>query len=193
MPWEKSFDESEVVERAMKVFWQKGYAATSISDITNATGIQRGSLYNAFDGKHDLFVRGLLKYGDDRRAVKLQMLAAVDDPREAITMFFESLVKSSLADPDKKGCLLFNTALEYSTHQDDVQQHVSAGIQDVVEFFKGRINQGKELGVISDSVDTASTANALIALVVGLRVLGRGAFGKTALQQVAKQALALIS
>ena len=63
----------------------------------------------------------------------------------------------------------------------------------MVEFFKGRINQGKELGVISDSVDTVSTANALIALVVGLRVLGRGAFGKTALQQVAKQALALIS
>jgi len=193
MPWEKSFEESDVIEQAMKVFWEKGYAATSISDITDATGIKRGSLYNAFDGKHDLFVRALLKYGGDRRTSKLRMLETVEDPREAITMFFDSLVKATLSDPDKKGCLLFNTALEYSSHDDDVQELVSEGIKEVVSFFEGRIERGKELGRIPDSVDTRSTAKALIALLVGIRVLGRGAFGKTALRQVAQQAIGLIS
>jgi len=193
MPWEKSFEESDVIEQAMEVFWKKGYAATSISDITNATGIKRGSLYNAFDGKHDLFVRGLLKYGDDRRTSKLRMLETVDDPREAVAMFFESLVKSTLDDPDKKGCLLFNTALEYSLHGDDVKQLVSEGIKEVATFFEKRINRGKDLGVIPDSVSTRPTAKALVALVVGIRVLGRGAFGKTALRQVAQQAVDLIS
>ena len=105
-----------------------------ISDITDATGIKRGSLYNAFDGKHDLFVRALLKYGCDRRTSKLRILETVDDPREAITMFFDSIVKATLSDPDKKGCLLFNTALEYSSHDDDVRQLVSAGIREVVSF-----------------------------------------------------------
>lgn len=193
MPWEKSFDESDVVEQAMEVFWQKGYAATSISDITDATGIKRGSLYNAFDGKHDLFVRGLLKYGSDRRTSKLRMLETVDDPREAIRMFFDSLVKATLNDPDRKGCLLFNTALEYPSHDDDVKKLVNDGIKEVVTFFEGRINRGKESGIIPDSVETRPAARALIALVVGIRVLGRGAFGKTALQQVAQQAIDLIS
>ncbi|TWT84609.1 HTH-type transcriptional repressor ComR [Planctomycetes bacterium CA13] len=193
MPWEKSFEESDVIEQAMEVFWEKGYAATSISDITDATGIKRGSLYNAFDGKHDLFVRALLKYGGDRRTSKLRMLETVDDPREAITMFFDSLVKATLDDPDKKGCLLFNTALEYSSHDDDVKKLVSDGIKEVVTFLEGQINRGKELGNIPDSVDTRPTAKALVALVVGIRVLGRGAFGKTALRQVAQQAIDLIS
>lgn len=193
MPWEKSFEESEVIEQAMEVFWEKGYAATSISDITEATGIKRGSLYNAFDGKHDLFVRALLKYGSDRRTSKLRMLETIDDPREAITMFFDSLVKATLNDPDKKGCLLFNTALEYPSHDDDVKKLVSDGIKEVLSFFEGRIERGKELGKIPDSVDTRPTAKSLIALVVGIRVLGRGAFGKTALQQVAGQAIGMIS
>ncbi|QDS99604.1 TetR/AcrR family transcriptional regulator [Adhaeretor mobilis] len=193
MPWEKSFKESVVIEQAMEVFWEKGYAATSISDITDATGIKRGSLYNAFEGKHDLFVRGLLKYGYDRRTSNLRMLETVDDPREAITMFFNSLVKATLDDPDKKGCLLFNTALEYSSHDDDVKQLVTDGIKEIVTFFEGRIRCGKELGVIPDSVDTRPTAKALVALVVGIRVLGRGAFGRTALRQVAQQAIDMIS
>ncbi|TWU45316.1 HTH-type transcriptional repressor ComR [Novipirellula aureliae] len=193
MPWEKSFKESDVIEQAMEVFWEKGYAATSISDITEATGIKRGSLYNAFDGKHDIFVRALLKYGGERRTSKLRILETVDDPREAITMFFDSLVKATLDDPDKKGCLLFNTALEYSSHDDDVKQLVSEGIQEVVCFFEGRIKRGKELGTIPDSVDARPTARALVALVVGIRVLGRGAFGKAALQQVARQAVEMVS
>lgn len=193
MPWEKSFDESDVIERAMDVFWKKGYAATSISDITDATGIKRGSLYNAFDGKHDLFVRALLKYGGERRTNKLQMLETVEDPREAIAMFFDSIVKATLDDPDKKGCLLFNTALEFSSHDDDVKKLVSQGINEVVAFFEGRIDRGKELGSIRNSLDTQSTAKALVALVVGIRVLGRGAFGKAALRQVAQQAVDLIS
>lgn len=193
MPWEKSFEEADVVEQAMSVFWEKGYAATSISDITQATGIKRGSLYNAFEGKHDLFVRGLLKYGADRRTCKLRMLETVEDPCEAISMFFDSLVKATLNDPDKKGCLLFNTAVEYSSHDDDVKQLVSDGINEVVTFFEGRIELGKQLGKISQSIDTRPTAKAMIALVVGIRVLGRGAFGKTALQQIAKQAIGLIS
>lgn len=193
MPWEKSFDESDVVEQAMQVFWKKGYAATSISDITDATGIKRGSLYNAFEGKHDIFMRALQKYGGDRRTSKLRMLEAVDDPREAIAMFFDFTVKSTLDDPDKKGCLLFNTALDYSLHEDDVKQVVSAGIEEVVTFLERQIKRGKERGDIPDTVETSATAKALVALVVGIRVLGRGALGKAALQQISQQAIRLIS
>ncbi|TWU15521.1 TetR/AcrR family transcriptional regulator [Allorhodopirellula heiligendammensis] len=193
MPWEKSFDESDVIERAMEVFWEKGYAATSISDITSATGIKRGSLYNAFDGKHDIFIRALQKYGDERRTSKLQILETVDDPCEAIALFFDFTVESTLNDPERKGCLLFNTALDYSLHDDDVKRVVSDGIQEVVTFFERQITRGKERGDIPDTVEVRPTAKALVALVVGIRVLGRGAIEKTALRQISCQAIRLIS
>lgn len=193
MPWEKSFEESDVIHQAMQVFWEKGYAATSISDITEATGIKRGSLYNAFDGKQELFLQSLLKYDNDHRKTLLRSLEAVADPREAITKFFAHLVKDSLADPNKRGCLLINTALDYSRHDKAVQQIVDAAFKELSTFFETSIQRGQVEGSIPASVEPRATAKALLSLVVGLRVLGRGAFGKAALNQIASQAEQLIS
>ena len=193
MPWEKTFEESDVIEQAMRVFWEKGYAATSISDITEATGVKRGSLYNAFDGKHELFVRGLLKYDIERRQQKLRQLEDIEDPRKAISMFFDHLVKDSLCDPEKKGCLLVNTALEYSLHDDEVQEIVSDAYKELTAFFEKAIKRGQRCGEIPHAIEPRPTAKALIALSAGIRVLGRGAFGKTSLQQIAEQAKRLIS
>ena len=193
MAREKTFDESDMIEKAMHVFWEKGYAATSISDITEATGVKRGSLYNAYDGKYDLFMRSLLKYDREQRKQQLLQLDAVKDPREAIAMFFDYCVKDSLQDPDKKGCLLVNTALDYSLHDDEVQKVVSDAMKELTTFFENQIKRGQENGGIPGSVEPRPTARALIALLAGIRVLGRGTFGKTALHQISDQAKQLIS
>lgn len=193
MPWEKSFEEADVIDQAMAVFWDKGYAATSISDITEATGIKRGSLYNTFDGKRDLFLRGLLKYDNERRRKKLEKLEAVADPREAIAMFFAHIVEDSAADHEKKGCMLVNTSLDFSHHDEEVQAVVSDAFKDLTAFFEKTIRRGHEQGVIPESVAPRPTARALVALLAGIRVMGRGTFGKAALRQIADQALRLIS
>ncbi len=193
MPWEKSFDESDVIEQAMQVFWEKGYAATSISDITEATGIKRGSLYNAFDGKDDLFMRGLLKYDIEQRRKLLCELDTIDDPREAISKFFDRVVQHSLIDEEKKGCLLVNTSLEYPQHNAEVQKVVSDAFKEIAAFFEKQIKRGQERGDIPEAVEPRPTAKALIALLVGIRVMGRGTLGKAALQQIAEQSKRLLS
>jgi len=193
MPWEKTFDESDVIDRAMQIFWEKGYAATSITDITDATGIKRGSLYNAFEGKHDLFLKSILKYEGQRWRKLLGQLQNIDDPREAISMLFDRTVQDSLSDPEKKGCLLVNTSLHYSQHEDDVKEIVSEAFKERTAFIEKSIKRGQERGVIPATVEPRPTTRALIAMLVGIRVLGRGAFGKAALQQIADQAKRLIS
>ncbi|TWU23974.1 HTH-type transcriptional repressor ComR [Novipirellula galeiformis] len=193
MPWEKSFDESDVIEQAMQVFWAKGYAATSISDITAATGIKRGSLYNAFDGKDDMFMRGLLKYDIDQRQKSIQELDALDDPREAILTFFDRIIQHSLHDEEKKGCLLVNTSLEYPQHNAEVQQVITEAFKQIAAFFERQIKRGQQRGDIPDAVQPRGTAKALVALLVGIRVMGRGTIGKAALQQIGEQAKRLIS
>ncbi|MBB3210466.1 TetR/AcrR family transcriptional repressor of nem operon [Rhodopirellula rubra] len=193
MPWEKSFDESDVVEKTMQVFWKKGYAATSISDILDVTGIKRGSLYNAFDGKDDLFMRGLLKYDAEQRRSMMRELESVDDPREAISMFFDFIVRRSNSDSDQKGCFLVNTSLEFSQHSEAVQKVVTDAFKEISAFFEKQIKRGQEGGSIPDTISPRETAKALVASLVGIRVMGRGTFGKAALQQIADQAKRLIA
>ena len=193
MPWEKSFNESEFVDQAMRVFWEKGYAATSISDITAATGVKRGSLYNAFDGKHDLFLRSLVKYDNERRTNQRRQFGAIDDPLEAIIGFFDQCVRDSLNDHEKKGCLLVNTSLDISQHDDEVKKVVSDAFKEITVNFEKLIKRGQERGDIPDTVNPRPTAKALTALLVGIRTLGRGLLGKSALQQIADQAKRLVS
>ena len=193
MPWEKTFEESDVIEQVMQVFWKKGYSATSISDLTEATGIKRGSLYNAFQSKDGLFIKSLLKYENEQRRAWMRDAEAREDPREAILWWFKECVKSSLNDPERKGCLLINTALDFSIHNEEVKKVVSSGVKEVSQFFERLIKRGQESGQIPASVEPRSTAKALFALLIGIRVMGRGALDKSSLQQIAKQAETLIS
>ncbi|MFI4896685.1 MAG: TetR/AcrR family transcriptional regulator [Phycisphaerales bacterium JB059] len=196
MPSEKSFKESDIVNQAMQIFWEKGYAGASISDITEATGIKRGSLYNAFDGKGDLFLQSLFRYEHTRLTQRLAQLDKIDDPREAIAAFFDSPERSS--EPEacsgggSRGCLLVNTLFEYAHHDPEIQRAVSDALGEVVSFFERRIRQGQREGVIPASVEAQGTAQALFAYLVGLRVLGRGAKGPDELRPLSTLAMRLL-
>ena len=87
MPWEKTFDEDKVIEAAMLLFWEKGYTDTSMADLLKVTGLSKGSFYNAFGSKHDLFLKALLKYDMENRCIILQELVAMDSPVESIETF----------------------------------------------------------------------------------------------------------
>lgn len=193
MPWEKSFDLDEATDRAMKVFWAKGYEATSITDLTNGMGINKGSLYNAFGNKKDLFTRALLKYDRDNRQKALAQLAKTDDPVEAVTTLFDGLIAESLADSDKKGCLLVNTAIDLPNHQQDVREFVTNALGEFEEFFETMVRRGQENGKTPASLNPNETAKALLSLVVGLRVLARGVFDVVGLTAIRNQAINLLT
>ena len=192
MPWEKSFDPAEAIERAMQVFWAKGYAETSISDLTAATGIQRGSLYNAFAGKRQLFVKALLKYDLEHRRAKMARLEAELEPRAAIRAFFDGLAKETADDPACRGCLLVNTALELPSHDAEVEHIVRDGMRDIEGFFARLIARGQARGDVPAATDADTTAQLLVGLIVGLRVLARGAWTPERLRQIADQAESLL-
>ena len=192
MPWEKSFDIDQAIDNATEVFWAKGYEATSLADLLKATGINKGSFYNAFGSKKKLFTESLLKYDREQRKAIFAELAAMDDPIAAITALFDRLVEQSLSDKDRKGCLLVNTALDLPHHDKDTERTVKKGLAEVVAFFKQQIELGHNAGTIPASVDSTVTANALLALLVGLRVLARGVFDRDSLLAIKKQAIDLI-
>ena len=193
MPWEKSFDEDAVVGKAMKVFWEKGYEATSINDLIEGTGIGRGSLYNAFGGKQALFVRALAKYHAENHRATLAEFEAKDDPLNAIRGVFSAVLKETVEDKAKKGCFIINTTLELWTHDEKTQAVIKKGHDETIAFFRRCIEVAQARGEISGSVDPISTAKVLLSLMISIRVLGRGAFNESDLREIAAQAERLLT
>lgn len=193
MPWEKSFDMAKATDDAMKLFWRKGYVGSSLNDLIEATGINRGSLYNAFGGKQALFVEALLRYDTGNRKATLTKLAAMGEPLLAIRTLFDGLVQESIQDTERKGCFLVNTALELPHHEPEVQEIVRNGMGELEGFFRDMIEQGQSKGEIPKEVPAAETAKSLVSLFVGIRVMARGAFDQKSLRASADQAMRLVS
>jgi len=192
MPWEKSFDEDDAIAKAMKVFWAKGFEPASMADLIASTGISRGSLYNAFGGKEQLFVKTLRKYDTDNRRAILAEMEAMDDPKNAIAALFDGIVADTLADSEKKGCFLINTASTLASHGEDVNQIVRNGLREIEAFFRRSIEVGQARKVFPQRLDPEATAKALLGMIVAIRVLGRGMYDKPALEAIAAQARRLL-
>jgi len=193
MPWEKTFDLDEATDKAISVFRQKGCEGTSISDLVEGMEINKGSLYNAFGSKKALLERALLRYDQKNRQKVLRELEALADPVVAIGTLFDGLIAETRADTGNRGCLLVDTALELPNQSTDVRNMVTGALKEFEGFFKRLILQGQKLGSIPADIEADAASKSLLALVIGLRVLARGAYDAQALLILKTGALKLIS
>ncbi len=193
MPWEKQFDVEDGLERAMRAFWARGYEATSMQDLVEAMGVNRGSLYATYGDKHDLFVRALRHYDTVCRTNFFADLERDCTPRRAILTLFDTAVAASLAANGQNGCFLVNTSVELSAHDGEVADIVAHGLSKTEEFFRRMIRAGQAAGEIPAHVDAVAAGRGLLALMTGLRVLARSRPEKALLKSVAGQAAALLA
>ena len=192
MPWQKQYDEADVLNRAMEAFWARGYEATSITDLVAVTGINRGSLYNAFTDKRTLFLRAIEHYDKQHRRDFLAAVAQDHPPREAVLAAFEQVVESAKNGRNRKGCLLVNTALELSPHDREIEKVVKASLEEVEAFFRSMIEAAQEQGTIRPDIPAAETAQLLFGLFLGLRVITRCRPDTSLMNLIVKQAGALL-
>lgn len=192
MPWEKAFNETDVLERAMLAFWTQGYEATSMSDLVAATGINRGSIYTAFTSKRKLFLQALRHYDRLYRKDYLEHVAQTQSPKEAITAVFEEAARRPRKHAIPGGCLLVNTALELSPHDPEVRAFIDASFKAVEDFFFRMIEAGKREGTVAQAISSRETAQALLGLFLGLRVLTRAKPRRAAIEAIVSQARAML-
>lgn len=194
MPWEKQFDPDDALDKAMNAFWAHGYEATSVQDLTECMGINRGSLYATFGDKRRLFIQVLRRYDTlhrDAWAEKLRLRAG--SPRKAITMTFDDAVDRLVETGAGDGCLLVNTALELSAHDDEIAEIVRHGLAEMEAFFRNMIEEGQKSGEIAANVSPVETGRSLLSLLLGLRVLSRSRPERAFFRSVANQAEALLN
>lgn len=192
MPWEKTFDTNEAIDRATEVFWKKGYDATSMSDLITAMRINKGSLYNAFGSKKQLFDLALARYDQTHRSARLSELRAWPDPVAAIKAFFDGMIDDVRDNPENLGCFVINTAQDLPNQPPEIAAIVRSSLKDIESFFSDSIRKGQQLGDISNSIDPETTAQALLSMLVGLRLMSRGAVGIPVLEGVRDGAMRLL-
>jgi TetR/AcrR family transcriptional repressor of nem operon len=192
MPLDKQFDTDAALTKAMHAFWAHGYEATSVQDLVDCMGINRGSLYATFGDKRRLFIQALRQYDAVHRQAWVAALTASTTPRRAIVKAFEDALAAALEGGSRDGCLLVNTALELSPHDAEISEIVGHCLAEMETFFRVTIERGQEAGEIPPHVDAATTAASLLGLFVGLRVLVRGRPEEALLRAVARQADALL-
>ena len=193
MPWEKQFDSDAALSKAMDAFWAHGYDATSMQDLVDCMGVNRGSLYATFGDKRSLFIEALRRYDAVYRAGWVGRLIKSHGPRAAIEAAFDEAIAVVIDAGSSNGCLLVNTALELSPHDDEISTIVCHGLAEMESFFRDMIEQGQAAGEIPLHVDAVDTARGLLSLFIGLRVLSRSRPEETLLRSVANQAGALLS
>lgn len=184
MPWEKTFDLDEATDKAIRVFWKKGYEGTSMADLIDGMQINKGSLYNAFGSKQALFDRALLRYDQQSRGVMLAELSAFEDPVAAITELFDRMIDAGCGDPQNLGCFLINTAQDLPNQTPEVAEIVRKSLAEIEDFFATMLQRGQATGQLPATLEVTATAQSLMAMFVGLRLLSRGAVPPAALEGV---------
>jgi TetR/AcrR family transcriptional repressor of nem operon len=189
MPWEKQFDADEVLDKAMQAFWSCGYEATSMQDLVDRTGINRGSLYATYGGKRALFLSALRMYDDKVRRKMLADIEAGHTPRDAIRQVFRAFADNVSEKGGNRGCFLTNTALELAAHDREVRKIVANGQEEMQNFFARMIDKGKALRQIPQHVPTEETASGLLASLLGLIVLTRSRPERALLRSIVDDAM----
>ena len=169
----KEFDEVKVLSAATEHFWQYGYEATSVRDLADAMGIAGASLYNTFGDKKSLYRRSLDHYIENSFAERSKRFEAYKSPLQSIVGFFKEIIDLSLRDPQRKGCLMVNSALEVAPHDPEFQRVIADLLIQAEAFFRRRVEAGHAAGEITTAHAAKDLARHLLSVLLGIRVLAR--------------------
>lgn len=171
MPRVKLFDETEVLEKAMRLFWKNGYHATSMQELVSTLGINRASLYDTYGGKKELFDRSLCLYKETNGEWITNFFEEHSSVKEGFFKLFEHSINQSIEDTDRKGCFVVNTASELIPGDEELRQAVIENQNTFEEAFYQYLFKGVESGEIDSSKDLKSMATLLFTMHNGIRIV----------------------
>ncbi len=165
----RQFDEQQVIENLMQVFWEKGYEATSMQDLVKASGLLKGSLYGAFGDKHALYMAALRHYDRTRIQAGIDMLNGDGSARQKIARLFDNVIESTRRGVFAGGCLLCNASLEMAA----IDKQVKSEVKTTIRRLKLAVMEALRPTLDNDD-QAASLAAFVVSAYFGTRVLAKG-------------------
>jgi TetR/AcrR family transcriptional repressor of nem operon len=187
----KGFDEQQVLERAMNLFWLHGYQGVGLSDLLKHMGISRQSLYDTFGNKRALFMRVIEHYRTTQLVHALALLDREGSPLanvEAVIRFFEQLA----ADSRCRGCLVANTLVELGPHDRQIAAQLEATLGLLQRGLQRALREAQRRGELSTDKSPMNLSRSLTNSLMGMAVLGRLPSEPASLRSVTAETLAML-
>jgi AcrR family transcriptional regulator len=189
----REFDEEAVLEAVSEQFWTKGYAGTSMDAIAAATGLGKGSLYGAFGGKHQLFLRIFDSYCARIAGSVAEGLTGPDDGAYArLCAHIRAAAAGIAADSIHRGCLLAKGAAELSEHDPDVTVRSRRTLERIATILADDIRAAQRHGDLDRTADAYQVAILVLAVLRGIEALGKAGMDADRLESVAETAISLL-
>lgn len=177
----REFDEDIVLGAAMDAFWRKGYEATSLSELCSCTGLHKGSLYQAFGDKHELFMRALQHYADMEFNEVMKVASQADTPLGAVRAAVD---KISCDSGSEKGCLVINSIVELAPHDDDVKKALQGFGSKRIAAMADMLAKAQEAGEIRAELEPDKLATQLMVTLAGAAAMVKGILDGAELRKV---------
>ncbi|MFE9576963.1 TetR/AcrR family transcriptional regulator [Nocardia sp. NPDC006044] len=187
----KEFDPDVALRTAMELFWRQGYAATSMQDLVEHLKLGRGSIYGAFGGKRELYLQAVERYVDDTRADLLARLSGPGSALDAVRAMVRWYAEGSLADEQRKGCLMTNTAVELPADE-GARRLVTSSLETMETVLTSALLRARAEGELPVDRDPVVLARFFVTLLQGVRVVGKTPLRQRFLDDTVEQALALL-
>lgn len=192
MPREKLFNTDEALDKAMHLFWRKGYNGTSINDLVEETGLSRSSLYATFIDKHQLYLAALAQYQSRENKKLMIELEKQTSALKKIEVIFRSKLSNAKEDLGK-GCFMINTATEMSNQNKELARIASKDFSGMEELLISIIKEGQANGEINKKQKPKILANYLFSSYLGLRIFEQANPDKSKLDDIIKVTLGTLN
>ncbi|OWA33610.1 hypothetical protein B9G55_19845 [Saccharibacillus sp. O16] len=167
----RAFDEQQALDAAMQVFWEKGYEAASLTDLTERMNIRKPSLYAAFGDKRELFERALDRYMGNHAMYVGRVLDREKDTIPAFSGLLHNVAAGGIGGNPALGCLAVLTLDELASGEPDLVVKALDHQLHLAELFRMKIARGIESGELARDLDAEATANGMLASLIGLTLL----------------------
>ncbi|HTJ49964.1 MAG TPA: TetR/AcrR family transcriptional regulator [Cyclobacteriaceae bacterium] len=188
----KDFDEDEILNKAVTLFWHKGYNGTSMQELVDALGISRSSLYDTYVDKHTLYVKALEYYQNTASGNLASVVNNAPSARDAVKCLLELTTADLLKDKQHKGCFMVNAEVEVAPHDSKIKNIVRKNEQQIEDLFRQAIQRGQENGEITNKQDSKALARFFMNTVKGIRVSAKSTTDKAFFSDIISTALSLL-
>jgi TetR/AcrR family transcriptional repressor of nem operon len=188
----KEFSPDDAIEKAMQVFWHKGYEATSMEDLLSAMDLNRGSLYDTFGDKRQLFMKVMDRYCTTFVGPKFSLLDQPGPAIPALRRFIHGMIEGALADPQRRGCLIANTVMELSPHEKEIAGTLRQALKMAEDTLFQVLARGKQQGELTEDKDPRALAGFLTTMMQGTIVMIKAGTPADAVKQTVETALSIL-
>jgi len=186
----RAYEPDVALGKALDLFRTQGFAATSLDDLSEATGMNRPSLYGAFGDKRELYIKSYQRYRDEARAAMVEIFRQEMPLRERLQRIFASALDIYLAgDSGPRGCFTVVTAASEAVSDPEIRAMVLDGLTELDKAFANCFRRAKEKGELPDSADPVALAQLASATIHTVAIRSRARVPRKDLEAIVKAAI----